>query len=684
LGCVKIEETGRKKYGLDSNDLIIGAIIAFSLYIISLENHLLSHTFAELFNILIAYIVFLIIWKSKNSLLNRYLLLVGISYLFIGSFDLLHTLSFKEFGLFPGFDSNLPVQFWIIGRYIEGFSFLIASLFLVQGRKNEKNSSIPFDSYRFARRTFFIYALIAAYLLTSVLYFKNFPASYVEGSGLTSFKLISEQVVTLIFILSLVILYAKRERFDKDVFVLIALSIFLAILEGLPFLIYSHMDIFPSFMGHLFKVLSYYLIYRAIVVTGFEEPYSLLFRELKQREEALTEETTFLTNEQMLIYTILGVNKNTFEKKAVIEDLQKKEEHYYSFIKHFSGRLFQLDKDLSPIFTEGTQNITGYSKEDFLSGNVKWEKLIEPEDFPYVSKKTADFQSGRKSSMELEYRIRKKDGEVRWVRVTIRKINENSSKREKFQGLIYDITERKMIEESVKKHEEARIKEIHHRIKNNLQVISSLLDLQAGTFSDLKVCDTLKIIEAFRESQNRVISMALIHEELYKSKDMTTLDFGAYLQKLTADLVNSYTVDHDNINLKLNTEQVYFGMDTAIPLGIIVNELISNSLKHAFQPGQKGEIRISLYENKNHDIMHESPAEAVTRKSESKKQFKYTLIVADNGPGIPKEIDLENTDSLGLQLIDVLVNQIEGYLELKKENGTEFKISFNSILSSNG
>ena len=198
--------------------------------------------------------------------------------------------------------------------------------------------------------------------------------------------------------------------------------------------------------------------------------------------------------------------------------------------QNFSGILFQLDKYFLPIFIEGSQEITGYAKEEFFSGKVRWKQLIYPEDFPYFSKRVDDFVSGSKSYMELEYRIRTKDGDIRWVRMTVRKINKSFSKKENFQGSIHDITERKLIEETVKKREDARIKEIHHRIKNNLQVISSLLDLQAETFSDQEICNNSKVVEAFRESQNRVISMALIHEELYKSKDMATLDFGAYFR----------------------------------------------------------------------------------------------------------------------------------------------------------
>jgi signal transduction histidine kinase len=150
-----------------------------------------------------------------------------------------------------------------------------------------------------------------------------------------------------------------------------------------------------------------------------------------------------------------------------------------------------------------------------------------------------------------------------------------------------DLTERKEAEEALKKIDKMRIKEIHHRIKNNLQVISSLLSLEAEKFSDKKV------LTAFQESQNRVASMALIHEELYKSKGANNLNFAAYLQKLTTQLLNSYNLKNDDIRLNLNAEQVYLDMDTAIPLGIIINELVSNSLKHAF-PDKKGEISLNL------------------------------------------------------------------------------------------
>ena len=211
--------------------------------------------------------------------------------------------------------------------------------------------------------------------------------------------------------------------------------------------------------------------------------------------------------------------------------------------QNFSGILFQLDKDLLPIFMEGSiEEITGYSKKDFLSGNVKWADIIIPKGLPVASKKTQCSTSDPEISVETEYRIQRKDGEIRWVRERIRQIPNNSGNRGKFQGWIHDITGRKMIEETLEKHEEARVKEIHHRIKNNLQVVSSLLDLQAERFSEREAVQSQEILKAFKESQNRVICMALIHEELYKSRDMATLDFASYLRKLTVNLLRSYTV----------------------------------------------------------------------------------------------------------------------------------------------
>jgi two-component sensor histidine kinase len=217
------------------------------------------------------------------------------------------------------------------------------------------------------------------------------------------------------------------------------------------------------------------------------------------------------------------------------------------------------------------------------------------------------------------------------------------------------------------KAEDARKKEIHHRIKNNLQVISSLLDLQADKFNDPKV------IEAFRESQSRVISMALIHEELYEGKGTDTLNFSEYIKKLAENLFKTYRLSGKNIHLNMDLEEnLFFDMDAAVPLGIIVNELLSNSLKHAFPCRDKGEIQIKLCREKIEECINSIEE----NENEVCKCASFILIVSDNGIGIPENLDLEDLDSLGLQLVVSLVDQLDGELELKRNNGTEFTIRF--------
>ncbi len=253
-----------------------------------------------------------------------------------------------------------------------------------------------------------------------------------------------------------------------------------------------------------------------------------------------------------------------------------------------------------------------------------------------------------------------KDGSFLWTRVNAKSLFDKDGKFMGVMSMLTDITERKKAEKAMANFEIARKQEIHHRIKNNLQVISSLLDLQAEKF------DNPKVIEAFRESQNRIISMALIHEELYKGEETDTLDFSTYIIELAENLFQTYRFSSKNIHLSMDLEEnAFFDMDTAVPLGIIVNELVSNSLKHAFPGRDEGVIQIKLRREENEE-----------RKKESNESTSLTLTVSDNGVGISENLYLENPNSLGIQLITTLVDQLDGKLELKRNNGTEFAIRF--------
>lgn len=196
---------------------------------------------------------------------------------------------------------------------------------------------------------------------------------------------------------------------------------------------------------------------------------------------------------------------------------------------------------------------------------------------------------------------------------------------------------------------EVLLKEIHHRVKNNLQIISSLLNLQAAYLKDNQA------LEIFKESQNRIESMALIHEKLYQSKDLAKIDFSDYIQDLVINLFCAYEVHSDAITLKLNIGDVFLGINAAIPCGLIINELVSNSLKYAFPAGRLGEICIDLH---------------------SVSDNKFALTVSDNGIGFPKELDFRNTESLGLQIVIDLITQLSGTIDIDSNKGTKFKIIF--------
>lgn len=227
---------------------------------------------------------------------------------------------------------------------------------------------------------------------------------------------------------------------------------------------------------------------------------------------------------------------------------------------------------------------------------------------------------------------------------------------ELYQQLQNELAERKKAEAQLKislREKESLLKEIHHRVKNNLQVISSVLRLQSDYVKDAQV------LELFKDSQNRIRSMALIHEKLYQSSDLSRINLSEYLTELTGNLMRSYTSGAVPIRLKITSGDVWLNIDTAIPCGLIINELVSNSLKHAFpQPQETNEIEIKI---------QQTDAE------------QFTLTVRDNGIGFPETLDFRNTESLGLELVCIFTEQLGGRIELDRSNGTAFTLTFSEM-----
>jgi two-component sensor histidine kinase len=212
-----------------------------------------------------------------------------------------------------------------------------------------------------------------------------------------------------------------------------------------------------------------------------------------------------------------------------------------------------------------------------------------------------------------------------------------------------DITERVHVEERLKaslRDKETLLKEIHHRVKNNLQVVASLLSLQSGYVQDAATQ------QLFEESQHRIRSMALVHERLYQSQDLARIDFAEYVNSLVTHLFSSYHAQ--GIKWRIEADPIALDIDTAVPCGLILNELVTNALKHGFPDGRGGEVYVGVRE----------------------ADGRYAIVVQDDGVGFQEAVDFHNAASLGLQLVNSLVRQLGGAIELCRLKGTKFEITF--------
>ena len=256
-----------KKYAY----FLTGVLVFLGIYLTSHYNYLLFHSLAEVFSIVIACGIFMVAWNSRQFLDNNYLLFIGIAYLFVGGLDLIHTLAYKGMGVFHGYETNLPTQLWIAARYTESLSLFLAPFFF--GRKLKANI------------IFLGYTLVTSILLLSIFYWNIFPVCFVEGVGLTPFKKINEYIISLILLVSIVLLLKNRREFERNVLQWVVWSILLTIVSELAFTFYIDAYGLSNIIGHFFKIVSFYFIYKAIIETGLTKPYNLLFRNLKQTEE---------------------------------------------------------------------------------------------------------------------------------------------------------------------------------------------------------------------------------------------------------------------------------------------------------------------------------------------------------------------------------------------------------------
>lgn len=611
------------------------------LAIISTYNYLVFHSIIEIFTIVVSFSIFFLIWNGRKYIDNGFFIILGAGFLFSGGIDIVHTLAYKGMGVFSFGGADLPTQLWIAARYLQASSLLLA----------------PFA---IGRKVRFLPTLIAFGAVFSILLWSIFagffPHCYIEGQGLTPFKVSSEYAISGILILSVLLLIRARDAFDPSVFSYLVLANAFTIAAELSFTAYVSVYGFANMLGHLLRLVAVFLWYRAFLVVGVNRPYDLLWRELtRERDRVRESEAKFrhiAENAKDLIY------------------------RYELFpVRRFSY--------VSPSAT----SITGYTPGDHYADPDLGLKIVHEDDRPLLA---SVFSDPDVLSRPLVFRWRRKDGQVIWIEQHNRPVYDGEGRLIAIEGIARDVTERKQMEseilslnreleqrvaerteelrkanvllreevaqrkkaeEDLKKRLDERtvlLRELYHRVKNNMQVIISLMNLQLRKIEDPAVRHLME------ETRNRVRAMALVHEMLYKSENLSEINLARYIPLLANQVFSSLENKSQKVRKIVEAEDIMVTLDKAIPIGLILNELITNSLMHAFPEGRAGTLGIRV----------------------QKKDHTVAIRVSDDGTGIPQDVNWREPSTLGLRIVMSLVGQLKGTIDLDRRQGTAFSIEF--------
>ncbi len=364
-------------------------------------------------------------------------------------------------------------------------------------------------------------------------------------------------------------------------------------------------------------------------------------------------------------------------RKRMEEALRKSEEKYSALVERGSDGIVILQDGLLKFINQQMSKMTGIPVK--CAYGQPFINLVHPEYRGLVSERYKRRIAGEDVPDRYEVGLLSSDGEMILFEANASLIEYEG--KPAVMAVLRDITERKLAEDRLKeayqrleaaqkasliimediekehkkldaslKEKDVLLRELHHRVKNNLQIMSSLMRLQARTITDSRY------IGIFKDALTRITAMSLIHERLYRTEDMARIDFKNYISELVKDLFQSYSVTEGRILLKVDVMAAQMDIDKAIPCGLIINELVANSIKYAFPEGRRGEIAITLRLASDREV---------------------ELVVSDNGIGLPKGLDVRDTKSLGMQLVTTLAeDQLKGKIEINRDNGTEFRIRY--------
>ena len=504
------------------------------LYVLSLQNYLLFHNIIEIFSICVAFGVFIIVWNARFFLNNNYILFIGIAYLFVAAIDLLHTLAFKGMGIFLGYDENLTIQLWLSARYLQSISFFSATFFF------KRKLNVNF--------LFMLYLIIGSLLLLSIFYLSVFPLCFENITELTPFKKISEYIIITIFLASLVMLLRNQNQFDSKVLRLIISSIVLIIAAEFMFTLYITPYAATVKIGHLFKAASFYLIYKALIETTLRNPYSVLFRDLKQSERKLLKireklKTKVQKRTAELAGMIETLHTEIKERIHAEKDLFESEIKYQSLVESIPAITYTaaIDEPAAILYVSPqVETILGFTPSDYAANRKIWSKQLHPEDnFRVMDGLRSSFKTGM--PFIAEYRMLTCDNRIIWIHDEAKAVCGENGKPILLQGVMYDITKSKLMEEELKKyrnHLEDLIKERTAELKNsNEKLKQEIIDRQKiekqlqNNKNDLELRvkqRTEELSRTIEVLQGEVRDRKLIEDAARESKEL----FDSFMQHL--------------------------------------------------------------------------------------------------------------------------------------------------------
>ncbi len=714
-------------------EILLIIILIPLFYLISSQDYLLFHTIVELISIIVAFSLFSIAWNSRQFSRNNYLLFLGISFFFIGSIDLLHTISYKGMNIFLNYDSNLPTQLWISARYLESISLIAASYFI----KKKFNINLLLTVY-------FLVFIIINFLIFNRL----FPVCFVEGVGLTVFKKVSEYIISIFLLFALWRAIKLKDYFLQRIRWMIYLAIIFTIFSEIAFTFYISVYGLSNFIGHIFKLISFYLIYKALLVTGLKQPYKMLFNELHESESRYrkAQEIGLVGNWEFNIKTkefwgsdeakrIYGfdpeiknfpadevyqrviekdrvhqalvdliekekpydlefeiISQNSDHKKTIhsIAELEKdnsgkpskvsgvviditKSKQAESALKDSEARFKSLTNDVLDNLEVGVfilssefkivwinrtiENFFGIRRDQVL-GKDKKQLILEEiqnifEDPDAFKQKVFATYENNKYIEKFTCVIKKSaDLQPRILEHYSQPISEGL-----FQGgrieYYYDITKNKQAEAKITnllQEKEILLREVHHRIKNNMATIISLLKLHSREIASESAR------AALQDAIGRIRLMKVLYDKLYRSDNFQEIESQSYFIPLIKEIIAVFPKS-ENVEIVNKVQNFTINAKLVLPLGIIINELIANIMKYAFQDDTNNQIIVQA----------------------TKEQDLAKLVIQDNGVGLDQD-SLKHSEGFGHQLIEMMTDQINGKIDIENGNGTKFILQFKCVL----